>query len=436
MIALPRTLSPLVALGLAGPVLAPAGGALAAEAPRKGPEAVTRRAGTAEEALPLPAAIARGLAAHPRLRAARRQVEAARAREVQAAAGPNPNLAVAIDQVPFANPAAGNYMAGVTQPLLPAALREAQLGVARADREIAEAGLAIERQDLAARIKDAYAHALYEAAGQELARDTADHARWLASAARGRWKAGDVPRADVLRAEVDLARAERDQRVAEGALADARARLNVLLGRPAQAPLLLGPLPAPARAPLPAVDALVARALAGRVEFRRAALQVEREALQRRAALAAIWTGTEVGAAFGAVSGAPGFSTTLALPIPIYRREGEAAEAEAARLRAEAEREALAHEVTLEVEQARRAAVLAADLAGRYAKDYVPRARTLADNARARFRAGEGSGAELAEAEHALHEVRAEHQRAVLDWHEAVAKLERAIGAEAVEVPR
>lgn len=420
-------------------MLWPAGGALAAPrstpaAPRSTPAAP--RPTPATPVLTLPAAIAQALAAHPRLRAAERLVEAARAREVQAGAVPNPNLSVAIDQVPFGHPAAGNYMAGVSQPMMPAALREAQLGVARTEREIAEASVAIERQDLAARIKDAYARVLFEARGLELALDTAEHARWLARAAAGRWRAGDVARVDVLRAEVDVARAEREQREAEGAIADARARLNVLLGRPAQEPLALGPLQAPSAAALPPIGTLVARALAGRLEFRRSALLVRREVLQRQAALAGMWTGTEIAAALGSVSGSPGFSTTLALPIPLYRREGEAAEAEAARLRAEAEQDVLRHEVTLEVEQARRRAALAADLAARFARDYQPRAARFAENARARFRAGEGTGVEVAEAEHALHEVRAQHQRAVLDWHEAIARLERAVGAEGAEVGR
>ncbi len=421
MISPTRSIAPIVACGLAASVLSAAGGALAA---------------TPAPIMSLPAAIAQGLATHPRLRAAQRLVEAGRAREVQAGAALNPNLSVSIDQVPFNNPGSGNYMAGISQPMMPSALRTAQLGVARTEREIAEVSLAIERLDLAARIKDAYAHVLYEAEGLDLARDTAEHARWLARAAAARWKAGDVPRVDLLRAEVDVARAEREVHEAEGAMADARARLNVLIGRPAQDPLALGPLPVPSAAALAPVAALVARALAGRLEFRRAELLVRREVLQRQAALAGIWTGTELAASLGAVAGAPGFSTTLALPIPIYRREGEAAEAEAGRLRAEAEHDALRHEVTLEVEQARRQAALAADLAARYARDYLPRVTRFAENARARFRAGESTGVEVAEAEHTLHEVRAQHQRAVLDWHEAIARLERAVGAEGAEVGR
>ena len=398
------------------------------------PAAAAATAAPATETVSLREAIARGLEAHPGLRAARHLIEAARARETQAQAAPNPNLSFAIDQVPFGSPGAGNYMAGVSQPLLPGALREARIGIARVDREIAELGLAIARLDLAWRVKAAYARALYEGEGLRLALDTAEHARWLARATAARWKAGDVARVALLRAEVDVARAERTVREAEGAIAQARARLNVLLGREAQADLALRPLPPPRAVALPPLAALVARALAGRTEFRRADLVVRREAMQRQAALAGLWTGTEIAASLGAVAGQPGFSTTLALPLPLYRQQGEAAEAEADRLRAEAERDALRHEVTLEVEQAWREARLAADLADRYARDYRPQAERFAVNARARFRAGEGDGVEVAEAEHTLHEVHTQHRRVVLDWHEAVSRLERAVGAERAEL--
>lgn len=109
-------------------------------------------------------AVERALAQHPEVRAAEARVAAAKAREVQAAAAPNPNLLVAVDQVPFGAPTQGNFMLGLGQPLLPGGLREARQAVAALDVRLAEAELAVRRQELAARVKEAYARLLYDRA--------------------------------------------------------------------------------------------------------------------------------------------------------------------------------------------------------------------------------------------------------------------------------
>jgi outer membrane protein TolC len=135
----------------------------------------------------------------------------------------------------------------------------------------------------------------------------------------------------------------------------------------------------------------------------------------------------------GAVGGQPGFSTNLTFPLPFYAAQGQVAEAEANRLRAEAQRESLRQGIALEVEEAWREARLAADQAERAARDWVPRAERFFANARKRFEAGEGTGVEVAEAQHALHEALSERQRAEAAWRHALVKLARAVGAEAWE---
>lgn len=384
------------------------------------------------EVLSLRGAVALGLEANPEVRVARYAVEAAQARETRAAAWPNPNVSLLIDQVPLGSPQNGNYMAGVSQPLMPGGFREAQREVARVERELAELDAAVVSRDLSTRIKVAYVRYLYEQEEARLARLNAEFTRTMAEAAKARYKAGEFARVEVLRTEVELSRAQRAVAEAESRLLRARGRLNVLLGRTAQSELAVSTLPAPRQQALPDVAALVEKGFASRVEFRRSALAVQREVLLRQVAQAGIWTGTEVTGAFGAISGQPGVSATLTMPIPLYRQQGEIAEARANELRAQAERDALRNDITLEIEEAYREAAIAARQADLFATSYIPQAERLAENARLRFREGEGSGQELFEARRALSEARTEHLQAVLEYQEALSRLEGAVGTELI----
>ena len=384
----------------------------------------------AQEPLTARNAVELAIAENPRMRAAERQIEAARARETQAAALPNPNLSLQAEEVPVSNPGGGTFLIGISQPLLLGGQREVRGGVARLERELAEIDRVILRRDLAAEVRDAYARLLFMQEGVRLARSNREAAESLLQATRARHKAGELAKVEVLREEVERSRAEREVAAAEGRELQARGRLNVLLGRSAQSPLTVQPLQAPQLASLPPVAQLVSRSLESRVELQRAGLAIERERLQRRLAQAGLWTGTEVGVSGGMIEGQPGISGGITIPIPFYRQQGEVAEAEANRLRAEAERDALRNTITLEVEEAYREARSAAQQAELFRSSYVPQAEQLVDNARRRFLAGEGSGLDVIDAQRALRETQVSYQQALLEYRQAIARLERAVGAD------
>lgn len=386
--------------------------------------------GMAQEPLSVRQAIDLAMAENPRVRAAERQLEAARARETQAAALPNPNLSLQAEEIPISNPGSGTFLVGISQPLLLGGQREARVGGARLERELAEIDREILRRDLIAEVREAYARLLFMQEGVRLARSNREAALTLLKATQARHKAGELAKVEVLREEVEFSRADREVSAAEGRELQARGRLNVLLGRSAQVALTLQPLPLPQIASLPPVEQLVSRSLEARVELRRAGVAIERERIQRRLAQAGLWTGTEVGVSAGLIEGQPGVSGGVTIPIPFYRQQGEVAEAEANRLRAEAERDALRNAVTLEVEETYREARSAAQQAELFRSSYLPQAEQLADNARRRFLAGEGSGLEVIEAQRALRESQVSYQQALLEYRQAIARLERAIGAD------
>jgi outer membrane protein TolC len=114
--------------------------------------------------------------------------------------------------------------------------------------------------------------------------------------------------------------------------------------------------------------------------------------------------------------------------LPFYRQQGEIQEAEANRARAEAERLALEGEISLAIEQAHGTAALAAQQVRLFRDTYLPQAERLAENAQRRYLAGQGSGMEAVEARRALRETVAQRDRAVLEYREALVKLERESG--------
>lgn len=381
--------------------------------------------------LTLAAAIATAAATNPQARAALASVQAARAREVQAGALPNPNMALIVDQVPLNSPGDGNFMAGISQPLLLAGQREARREAARLDREAAELALAALRRQLTAEVREAYAQLLFERAATRLAGADREAAAALARAAGSLVKAGELAPVEALRTDVERNRAERAFAAAEARARKARGALNVLLGAAAAVPLEVAELPIPDAGGLPPLETLEADGLTNRVELRQAGLAIARETALRRVAQAGLWTGTEVSVLGGAVGGVgPGVSVTLTLPIPLYRQQGEIAEAEANQRRAEAERDGLRNRITLEIEEAYRDAVNASAQVIVYRKSYMPQAERLADNARRRFVAGEGSSVEVVEARRALTETRGQYEQTILDYRRAVAALELAIGVD------
>lgn len=387
----------------------------------------------AQAPLTLREAIEQAIAQNPELKAAESRVQATRARETQASAWPNPNLTLSVDEAPFADPLNGSLMAGVSQPLMLGTQRSALLETAALERAIAELERDALRLERVSEVKQAYARLLFAQESLRHAAQDAEAAGVLLKAMQTRFKAGEIARVEVLRAEVERDKSLRVVSSAEGRLRQEKGRLNVLMGRTAQEAIAIQPLALPDAGNLPALPALVAQSLESRAELQRAELAIRREAAQRRLAQSAMWTGTEVSVAAGLVEGQPGFTTSLTVPIPFYRQQGEIKEAEANRLRAEAERQALRHRITLEVEEAYQEALDATQQIALFRKRYLPQSERLVDNAQRRFQAGEGSGLEVIEALHAQRETRAEYQQALLEYRQAVASLERATGRDLPE---
>lgn len=215
-----------------------------------------------------------------------------------------------------------------------------------------------------------------------------------AAVASAMYRVGDAQQADVLRAQVEIARMDemalRMQAMSEGALARLAAVLDVAPATVAADPTL----PAYPQALL-SVDSLTALALAARPMLAAGAADVDAAAAEARLAERDRWPDPEVGVQYGSRRTAMGtermasLMVGAAVPIWARARQGQMREeALAMRAMAEAELAMLRAETRGRVGEAHAAIVSARRLAALYRGTVLPQAEAAAASALSAYRAG------------------------------------------------
>jgi outer membrane protein TolC len=234
--------------------------------------------------------------------------------------------------VPFVYGDGSMLMLGLSQSFPPPAALEAEARAAVEDARGEAAMLAFQERDLVQRT-DLLLVDLGEATGKLRALD--DQRRLLAQmaeTARARMSTGGTALADVARAQLEIAKLERDVAMARSDRSRARAELNALLGRPVDAPLAdLDELPLETIAT--SSEEIVTKARANRAEIAISASNERRESLRAEAAASrASRPEMAVGVNYGLArqSGMPdswGATFSMSLPwlSPAYRAQEEAA---------------------------------------------------------------------------------------------------------------
>lgn len=301
----------------------------------------------------------------PELTAAREAVTAARARERQAAAIPNPTLAYSLEQASGGNQATSQHIAVLEQPIELGGIRSARRDAARHRREAAEARLTAAAAQLDFDVTRAFARALAAERRAALAGQAADAFSRARGVSGERLAAGDISgyanrrlrlesaRYAALRAEAELER--RAARIGLASLivgsadsVSAEAAMVLALDDSEQAPTITA-----------SADSLVAVALAARAELRaaereHAAAQAEARLVSReRVPVPVLSAGIKSESISGTDDRLNGLAAGISIPLPLWdRRRGavQAAEAEA-RIR-EATSETLRRRVAREVVEA------------------------------------------------------------------------------------
>lgn len=375
--------------------------------------------------LTLEEAMATALSANPGLAAARLGREETRARGDAARQRANPELLLE-EAKDFPRDTAT-----LSVPIERGGKRQRRIQLAEAQGRSGEAELARLTATTRNQLRRAY-FAL--SAAQRRAAETAELQRLAESArdaARARFEAGDVPRLDALQAELAATQTAGEADRARGLLAGARADLNALLGRPLDSPVAVSAgLDAGA---VLAPDAAVRLALVSSTELTVLDLGLATQRAQLELARAETYRDLTAGA--GVTHHSPpdfdwGWRASLTIPLPLFNRGRAQVRLEQATLaRLQAERDAAAARVRGEVFSAAAAATTQRRAFLRYRDEILPRAAEVERMAEDSYRSGQTGLVALLQSLQSVHDLRLQAVQAGTDYQNALADLERAIGA-------
>jgi cobalt-zinc-cadmium efflux system outer membrane protein len=376
--------------------------------------------------LSLSQAIDLALSANPGLVGARLQAAVAQAEVAVARQRPNPELVLEeARETP-------HDAATLSQTIETAGKRRRRI-------ELAKAGVAGREAQVAravAEVRNRVRRAFYSLASGQLRLAETEGLLRLAErtrdAARARFEVGDVPRLDVLQAELATAQAENEYQSAAGLVTAARVDLNTLLARAPETPTAVsagqvteGPMqdgPAAARSALAASTELA-------VLDRGIAEQKARVALAR-----AQQTPDPVLQGSVTHRSPPefdwGWRAGITIALPIFTHRGAAVQVEERTLtQLEAERNARAAEISGQVYAAAAAVGARQRELLRFRNQILPQAAEVEGMAEDSYRSGQTGLPALLQALQATRDVRLRAIQAEADYHAALADLENVMGA-------
>lgn len=386
-------------------------------------------------------------AANPMLQAAGSRVEAVASLEGAAGLPPDPQLRLGVMNagLPDLKTDMPSSMAPSVELMqmvpIPGKLGLAK-DIARFQTRIAGA----DAEELRWRVRSEAAMAYYEifAADRkvETMRGTLRLLEDFEKVARAMYASGEGRQADVLRASVEIARMRAEIERMTAMREIAVARLNALLGRPADTPIPVVADPAEP-GPLPSAGTLREWAATNSPVLSRGALAVQQAGSQLDLARRELWPDLSVGLQYGQRGGAMGTermgSLMVGFSVPVFAGQRQLRmreEATAMGRMAEAELASAGDEVDARITATLADLDRAETLIELYTEEVLPQAAAAVESAFASYRVGAVDFMTLVDArmtvdqyERELHELRAEEAQ-------AVAELESTIGRELPRVPQ
>jgi cobalt-zinc-cadmium efflux system outer membrane protein len=380
-------------------------------------------------------AVDSALAHNPQLRASREQISEARARVTQATALPDPELGLSMDSESrvFTPGATGTkeFGLGVTIPFPTKVYLAGK--VAGTDVDAASSSYSQSRQLIASQTVQSYDALLVALRHGENLSEAKRLADDFLEKTQARYNAGTAAGIDVVKAKVEVSRAENDLIANERDVANARAALNRLMGRMLGAGLeLADTLAMPA--PIPPLEVLERRALEARPEIR--GMDAARRGARAATSLAGQYWLPDISVtlskdfAAGAV-GAP-YTTEIGFGIPLFfwqHHKGEVSESRHRELELAAASRDLTAQVSQEVHAAHAAASTALRQVAYLRDELLPEAREAYRIASTSYGLGGSSALEVLDAQRTLLDVESQYTDALGASNDARAQLELAVGA-------
>lgn len=370
---------------------------------------------------------------HPSMMEARQEISASKGRWIQSEALPDPELELAVGG--FKKNEDGvrdRKLDSVTikQPLAPLGTRFFRgregwhrIGIAKSELELTWGEIRV-------RIIELYARILAGQKGFEIARDNLNATRQFFTSVETRFQSGNARQSDVLRARIEVSKAENDLLINEKDLKVSRSEMNLALGRSIETPLALA-------------DSLDYQALQYRYESLlekavkdRADLKIEKKKLRiaKNSFWSALLRGVFPKMAIGVERTTEEFENDTALvleasyPLWSFFNFGEMKEAKAEKEKQEVRLEALKRQVSLEVYQAFLEAELA-DKQTKLQKKALDEANELLRQVTLSYEEGDVPFLTYLENTKTIKETRLAYLNALKGFKEKVADLERIIQA-------
>ena len=291
----------------------------------------------------------------------------------------------------------------------------------------------VTRRDVVLRVKQTYWDV---ARAQELVRlnqDNLAHFETLRTGVQKQYDVGTVPGSQLLKTDVEIARARQELAQAQLEHAQAKATMNALLNRPKNQDFTLAD-------PLVFSDAAVDRArlqeaaLANRPEIASAQAQAEASRRQVKAAQLIRAPDLAIQARRDTLKGDGNSGVALAVTLPLIdwgSAKADRKRAESAARSQEKQLEATRTSVFLDVEQAAQLVETSSQIVREYQGGILAKSEELAQMARTGYEKGATSYLEVLEAQRTLRTARTAYYTALADSSKSLAQLEWAIGGEA-----
>jgi cobalt-zinc-cadmium efflux system outer membrane protein len=373
-------------------------------------------------------AVREALRTHPLVRAAEARLAASEARYRGTRAWLNPEATI---QHGFGRDTGGlDEDIVVAQVIELAAKRVGRIGAALEQRRRAQAELTAAKVEVAFQARQDYLAVQEAAALRDQARANLALAERARATAEQQFQVGEVPRTQVLRAEIEVGSRQQALDEAEAELLSRTTTLNSALGRDLGMALAAAdPLPEP-------VTAEPLSVWRSRAEDRPELLAARAELRARQAGLRTARTESLPNFVLTGVHAdlrdLPGNSVRIGLVIPLWdfgAQRAKKAEARAAIAEQQAQVAEAVRQMELDVQVGYDQAVSAEARVRRYRSGQLDRARRLAELAQAAYEVGHSSLVELLDAQRALQETEAGYLKARADAARARLALERATGS-------
>ncbi len=320
------------------------------------------------------------------------------------------------------------YMGTIGQPLEWPAKRQARRNAAEAGLAGATIGLVETRLNLIADVNVAFYELLLTQRDLELSRQNLDIVQDVRKIVGTRVRLGEAPEFELIKAEVEVMKAEQGVTRTENRVLVARVMLDTLtLGALGDAFRITGDFRAfPDRL---SFERLVARAMDQHPTVQRLGKLIEQAdrtiEFQRQARVPNL----TVNGSYIREAGREAYLTGVSIPAPIwYQRQGEIASSLGSKRREEAELLRVRNELLRQINQYVKDAQATARLIELFEKGLLRQADEALRIAKASFRQGAASLLEVLDAQRVQRQILFDYAQARFELSVALAKLERAVG--------